>query len=118
MKRKPILGETLYAVNVGNAAWRAESVATPVRVLSVGTKYFTCGTGSERLPKKFRIDTWRQVTDFSPDCVLYETEQAWLDENRANKLWSSIGGVFRGYQRSLSLDALEQITAIIQKESP
>lgn len=108
----------MYAVNVGNLAWRTESVATPMQVLSVGIKYFTCGTGKERIPKKFSIATWRQVINHSPEWVLYETEQVWIDKDRAEKLWTSIGAVFLGYgRRPLGLAALEKINTIIQEES-
>ncbi len=39
---KPAVGQVLYSLNVGNAARGRERVLTPVVVIKVGRKYFTC----------------------------------------------------------------------------
>ena len=40
MKTKPVVGQVLYSLNVGNAARNCGQVLTPVTVVSVGRKYF------------------------------------------------------------------------------
>lgn len=117
MKPPPKVGQTLYSLNVGNAAGRGrEQILTPVIVTKVGRKYFTV----ERLmsdwkrPTEFRLAGWREETDCMASQRLYETEQEWEDEKEASSLNDAIGKVFRQFGKTgLALDQLRKINAII-----
>ena len=81
-RRKPVVGETLYSLNVGNAAWHGiKQELTPVVVVSVGHKYFKA---SERRminrPITYHLEDWVEAGDYEPDSRLYESPQAWEDE--------------------------------------
>jgi len=65
--RKPIKGETLWDLPIGNRARKDGGGLRPVTVTSVG------GT-------KYRVDTWSEVTDTCTNHKLYETEQERLEE--------------------------------------
>ena len=116
--RKPILHETLYSLNVGNAARRVEQVLTEVVVVKVGRKYFTTSPkDSVRAWQEeiYHIDTWREKTDYSANSRLYESEQEYRDEQESSMLCNSIGKAFEYRRNSLgvSLDGLRKISEIL-----
>ena len=117
MKRKPIVGETLYSLNVGNAARRTEKKLTPVTVISVGRKYFTCqpvGSTGKWSETKYHLDKWSEATDCTTNSRLYETEQEWLDEKEADEIALTLRRLFSGYGRCpLNIDQLRSIKDII-----
>lgn len=115
MKRKPILGETLYALNVGNAAGRGvPQTLKPVIVSKIGRKYFTCGPEGARFPEEYHIDTWREKTEFCVNHHLYETEQEWLDEKEFSETVSEIRAMFNAYNKPpLTLESLRKIKSVI-----
>jgi hypothetical protein len=118
MKRKPILGETLYSLNVGNAARRGvERKLTPMIVHSVGKKYFTLKHKDWNIFVEFHISTWRQKTKFCEDHRLYETEQQWLDEKETSELCQKIADTFEygGNKQNISLQDLRIINKILTK---
>lgn len=119
MKRKPIVGETLFGLNVGNAAINRPQTLTPVVVKKVGRKYFTCGppdSDSRFLESTHYIDSWREKTEYSQTRRLYENEQEWADERESLKLTEEIRRVFCGYGHcGLKLDALRAIKAILDQ---
>jgi hypothetical protein len=123
MKRKPIVGETLYSLNVGNAARYTEKKLTPVTVISVGGKYFTCqpvGSTGKWSETKYHLDSWGEAADFMVESWLYETEQEWLDEKEAMMIRSEIRAklhtILNGNGRcQLSLDQLRRIQAIVNE---
>lgn len=116
-KQKPVVvGQKLWSLNVGNAARRGyPQVLTPFQVISVGRKYFTVeGIGDYKPQITFHLDSWRQKTNFSPDHVLYVTEQEWLDEKEASKLVQEIRDAFsRWNSQDFTTEQLRQIHAII-----
>ncbi len=120
MKRKPKVGETLYSLNVGNAAHHREQKLTEVEVLSVGRKYFTCRPkDSKWSATQFHIDTWRQKTEYSSDECLYETPQEWEDDKEHVALADKIGRLFKVYGRcELTLEQLRAIDKIIATDEP
>lgn len=98
--RKPVVGEVLYSLNVGNAARGREKKLTPVEVLSVGKKYFTCnevGSVYKHTETKYHIDTWREKTDYSVHSELYESEQHWSDEQERQALANKLKDAFNHY---------------------
>lgn len=110
--RKPIVGETLYSLNVGNAARDSEQVLTPVKVKSVGRRYFTV-IGKYGWEKKYYLDTWGEVSDYRADSCLYETEKEWKDEKEATDLHRKIKEHFV-YKKRLSLEQLRAINKIME----
>lgn len=134
MKPAPKKGQVLYSLNVGNAARQEIAQAmhcietgnaprrgiaqalTPVKVVSVGRKYFTCRPdgGSEYQDVKFHLKTWRQVTEYSANYAIYESEQDWLDEKEAARIKSVISGVFGIWSnKDIPLSELRKIHSIL-----
>jgi hypothetical protein len=112
MREKPEVGQTLYSLNVGNAARRDPQKLTPVVVSAVGRKYFTVGEGN--IAEQYHIDGWRQKTEFSVDSVLYATEQQWLEENEANQTYSKIKKLFDPWRnQGISIEKLRAVDAIL-----
>ena len=111
--RKPEVGETLFSLNIGSAARNRAQVLTPVVVAKVGRKYFTVVAGLKEA--KYRLSDWGQVTDYSPDSCLYESEQEFEDEKEYRVLARAISEAFKYGRRTqgLSLAALRKIHAIV-----
>lgn len=128
MKPKPTVGQTLFSLNIGNAARRGcEQVLTPVVVFSVGRKYFTaCKPGNEQyahLQTKYHLDSWDEVTHYSPNSHLYAAAQDWHDEKEATELHDRIRKAFNTWNRvKLPLASLRQIASFLppptQPEKP
>jgi len=116
--RKPKVGQVLYSLNVGNAARGREQKLTPVVVKSVGRKYFVCG--EEGCPKwmctTYYLDTWTELSDYSPDSCLYESEKDYEDYKEINRLFNLIKRKYFDTfgPTSLSLEQLQKIEAILQ----
>ena len=122
MKRKPILGETLFELNVGNA-YRRPLTLNPVVVKKIGRKYFTCGPpDKEESPwthTTHYIESWRQRTNYFETTRLYETEQEWADEKEALKLTEELRKVFGGrWHGGIKLEDLKAIKAILARHEP
>ena len=117
MKEKPEVGQTLYSLNIGNAARYCEQVLTPVTVTKVGRKYFTIGEG--RIATQYHLDTWHEKTEFSAGSRIYRSPQEWADEKEADSLAGRIHDVFRVRWRcpDVPLDKLRQIAQILGIES-
>jgi len=120
IKPKPVVGQILYSLNVGNAARNCPQVLTPVKVTKVGRKYFECNAvnGYPR-EVKFHLDTWREENEgYSANHYLYEKEQDWFDERDYNlitgRLRNSIFSIHVG--KVVSLTALRAIEAIIKQD--
>ena len=120
MKRKPVIGETLYDLNVGNAARDREQKLTPVTVVSVGRKYFKCRPvgGDEWYDTEYHIETWSEKTEYCKNHKLYETEQEWFDERESRSIFNHICQVFNAYGKCvIPLDSLRRIKAILEESS-
>lgn len=116
---KPTLGQTLYRLNVGNNARQCPQVLTPVVVSKVGRKYFTVRKeGQYALESTHHVDGWYERTEYSANYALYESEQAWEDEEEARILCGRIGEVFHyGHNKAnLTLASLRTIMSIIERE--
>lgn len=114
MKRKPILGETLFELNVRNAARYRDQKLTPVTVTSVGRKYFKCSPHGGYRETSYHIESWHQKTEYSRDCQLYETEQEWADEKETNQIHSELRAEFNHYGRcSIPLETLRAIKSLL-----
>lgn len=118
-KRKPVVGETLYRLSVGNAARLEPDRLIPVIVTSVGRKYFTCTPeklkDSPHMGRQFHLESWREKTDISASYELFEDPQEYHDRKESQSIWDQCRNIFTGWKdrSSLSLDQLRQIKAII-----
>lgn len=114
-KRRPVVGETLYSLNVNNEAIRKPQALSPVVVTKVGRKYFTCQRPDFKiLQREYHLDTWGERIDGSPNSHLYETEQEWFDVRDAAQLTKDIKQVFSHYgQCTVPLDILRKIRALL-----
>lgn len=113
----PKVGQTLYSLNVGNAARRTEQKLTPVIVRKVGRKYFECSPEDWSENKTvYHLDNWQEKTEGVEDSCLYQTEQEWLDEQETVRIYAVIRNKFETYGRAatLSLDKLRRIKEIIE----
>ena len=117
MKRKPVVGEILFSLNVGNSSRHTPQVLKPVKVCKIGRKYFsTHSPDCDWLKTQFRLSDWTEHTEYSGNSRLYETEQEWEDEKEARKLNEKIHLKFR-YATSnsnLSIETLRKIVQLIQ----
>jgi len=77
MKEKPVKGQKLYSLNVGNSARHSKKELTEVEVIKVGRKYFTCcpKNGSRWQEVQYHIDGWFEKTDYSATSVLYKSHE-------------------------------------------
>ena len=109
MKRKPIVGETLFSLNIGNAARRGTpQILTPVIVTKVGNKYFFAGR-TANFQRQYHLDTWLEKSDFCADSKLYASEQEWEDEKEQAELCNTIEGWFKyGNLMNVKLDVLRE----------
>ena len=111
--RKPVVGETLWMLNVGNAARDVPQTLTPSKVTKVGKKYFT--VGEDWRETQFHLEDWREKSEYSARYALYESEQAWKDEMESTRLCREIGEAFQ-YGRNakgLSIPSLRAIHGIL-----
>ena len=112
MKTKPIIGQVLYSLNVGNAARHGVERITPVTVIKVGKKHFSCDNNLEYI-----IDTWCQKTSYTAVSVLYDSIDAYESEKEYEKISDAIVSFFRNYNRTdLSLIKLREIDKIIKEQ--
>lgn len=92
---KPVVGQTVWSLNVGNAARNRKQELTPLIVRGVGRKYFTCS--HEQSPNHlitFHLDTWREKTNYSADHSLYTNPQDWEDEREYSEISNLIRKAF------------------------
>lgn len=120
-KRKPIAGETLYMLNVGNNARYRKQILKPVIVSFVGRKYFSvklaqnASSYADPVIAEFHIDSWREKSNYSAGWMIYESEQEWADEKEVGEICREIGEAFKygcNY-KDVPLDKLRQIKALL-----
>jgi len=107
-RRKPVKGETLWALPINNQSRRDSSGLRAVVVTSVGPKYFVAaGT-------KYRVDTWSEVTNTCSSFKLYETEQDRLNEKEAQDICDLLYQALNyDNRRKLSLVTLRTMRAAL-----
>jgi hypothetical protein len=118
MRPKPKVGQTLYSLNVGNAARNTEQILTPVVVKKVGRKYFTVGKDEfEWSNREYFITDWEENSKYAPTSRLYETEQEWLNEKETKDILRLIKDTFNwGTTKPVSLEKLRAIKKILEGE--
>lgn len=116
---KPVVGQRLFSLNIGNYARNKTQSLTPVLVVSVGRKYFKCvpeGSGSTSWNStEYHLGTWREKTDYSATSCLYESAQAWEDEKESSAIANEIREAFRYASPTLPLASLRQIQSILHQ---
>jgi len=114
----PTVGQTLYDLNVGNAARRCEQKLTPVIVVKVGRKYFFCKQANDPLHYEgvgYHLSDWAQRSNgYTADHYLFASEQEWLDDKEAEQLERRLCRVFSGHGRSdIPLANLRAMVALL-----
>jgi len=116
---KPIVGQIVYSLNVGNAARNCEQKLTEMTVTKVGRKYFTClrDGWSERAAIQFHLDTWTEKTDYCSSHALYVSPQEWEDAKEATRICKKINDYFEYGRNSqgISLKNLRMIEDILER---
>lgn len=112
-REKPVVGQILYGLNVGNAAIRCEQKLTPYTVTNVGGKYFTAVREGWSFKEQFHLDTWAEKTEYTASCVLYASPDEWKKEKELTALREKVRKYFSDYGRTFRLTE-QQATAIIE----
>jgi len=120
MREKPVVGQRLFSLNIGNAARNCEQMLTEVEVIKVGRKYFTClRAGDDRgwSDESYHLDTWDEKTDYSAHSCLYLSEQEFNDEKEADAICKLLKDAFDcGCNRwNIPLPELRQIWGIAKE---
>lgn len=116
----PKVGDTLYSLNIGNAARNRPSVLTPVKVVKVGRLYFDCAREEPtRFPHThttYHLDDWREKTGYCRDSQLYASPQEYEDSIRAMEIREDLRRAFSSgiFAENVPLDKLREIHAIVQ----
>lgn len=117
----PLLKQTLYSLNVNNAARGKPQTLTPVLVTKIGRKYFDCTPQDKEshFSISYHLEDWREKTDYSPDTVLYASPQEWEEEKETKELCWFINRTFEhGLNlKKTSLENLRKIRALIEQGS-
>lgn len=111
MKRKPIVGETLYLRRIHRGGDKIP--LSPVTVFKVGRRYFTIKI-EDWNEVQFEIDTWVQSSKWNPDYVLYETEQEYLNTIERSRILSILRYEFGSFGDTLlPFETLRQIRDLV-----
>jgi len=112
-------------MNIGDRVWavstprcrRGETVFGYRTVSRVGRKYFEL---SDLPHTRFRLDDWREDTEYSKEWVLYESEQVWREGVRRNTLANALSVEFRQLRagEGYTLSQLEQVASILGLSIP
>ena len=111
---KPVLGQIVFSLNVGNAARSCEQELSEMVVTKVGRKYFTARMAKDLTgysDTQYHLDNWRQKTDYSTTSYLYADKQEYLEEAEEQSLCEMIYPFFesRRNTKKLSLSVLRKI---------
>lgn len=116
---KPKVGDTLYSLNVGNAARNVEQELSPMVVVSVGRKYFKL-QGVDRkqyMTVEFELSDWKERSNYNAQHELYISPQDWDNEKEERRIVQRLYKLFE-YGRNpkkVTLEVLRQINALLPK---
>lgn len=118
---KPVVGQTVYSLNVGFAARGKAKKLTEYTVSKVGRKYFKLkGENGMETYCRFRISDWKEDTEYTPEHKLYPSEKAWEEDKELIELSKYISGFFRSCfgarAEDLTIEQLRKIKSIIDGE--
>jgi len=109
---KPKVGDKMFVVDVGNRA--RYGGAEHREVMRVGRKYFYLNIRGET---KFDIETRTQITVYSKDYQVYDSEQQYLDYNEKYKIEKELSEALRyaGHNK-YSLSDIRKVAEILKLE--
>jgi len=113
---KPQVGDKLYLVEAGHRG--ADS--GECTVTKVGRLYFEVHSETVYIREtRFKLDDWRQKTEYSVTYRLYQNEQTYRDQIEAHK-WADLYRVtFGSHSRAkFTLDQYRQASKILGIEIP
>jgi hypothetical protein len=119
--RKPVIGETLYILNIGNNARHTPQVLKPCKVEVIGRKYFTVeveNQGYGSFKHEFTLGDWKQATGgYDATYALYEIPQQWEDQKERRNLLQKISQRFEyGYRgENIPLANLRKIATLMEE---
>ena len=121
MKPKPKIGQIIYSLNIGNAAFRRPPKLTPYVVTKVGRKYFTIRARydkTDHTDTRFHLENWQEVTNYSASHRLFETKEEYennlAEQTICAELYDSF--LYGRNNRRLPLSTLRKLMAIIEQE--
>ena len=109
--RKPIVGETLYAVWVGDRRYKQNN--KEVTVAKVGRKYFEVN----EMDCKFFVDSWIEKWQYGgADWKIWESKQSYEEYDELIKLNDTFKSFFVGYgEPKITLDQARRIKVILDE---
>lgn len=110
----PQVGQTVYALNIGNNARHQKQSLVPVKVVSVGRKYFKCQHGQSWWVE-YRLENWLGRSDYSANFQAYETPEEWENEKDRERIIRLMRETFSVGLVKLSLEDLRAMESILKK---
>lgn len=121
MKDKPVVGQKMFMLNIGNLARNTDQKLVEMVVTKVGRLYFTVKLSPElHWREQFRLSDWTQKTDCSRGYQIFATAKEWEDLKKSTDICKDVSATFlygRNNKR-LSLEQLERIKAILDEVNP
>jgi len=121
MKDKPVVGQKMFTLNIGNRARNCEQKLTEVVVTKVGRLYFTVKKDLDSYcEEQFHLSDWKQKTSCSRDHEIFATENEWEDMKKSKDICGHIRMYFKygDNSKNLSISQLERIKAILDEVTP
>ncbi len=117
-KKKPVVGQIVYSLNIGNAARRRPQELTEFIVKKVGRVYFTAGLKDRDWGNhQYYIDGWKEKYDSCANSELFETPEAYEAEKKRDLQAAKIRKTFQfGAGKQLSNDQIDQAFQILFPE--
>lgn len=111
----PVVGQEMFALNIGNEARGREQKLVPVVVTKVGHKYFTCENGYGHA-RTYHLGTFVEKTGHCAGSMIYADPVHWEEDKEAAALEKELRTAFSGYSLKISLAGLREIKAVIDRE--
>lgn len=113
---KPVVGQQLFSLNIGNEARFKTQVLTPVVVKRVGRLYFYAGKigGIEHNDVQYRLNDWREHHSYSQCSKLFTSELAWAEHKEAVALKDKLRETFNDWSSHMSIHVLRSIDNIVE----
>jgi hypothetical protein len=109
----PVVGQTLFSLNVNNAARGCLQELTEMVVTTVGRKYFTCKAKTGWPEFTYHIDGWRQKSDFSPVSVLYLNKLEYVQQAELDQMHATLAKHFQWLAPRLPADVIKKMYACL-----
>jgi hypothetical protein len=113
---KPVVGQKMFKLNIGNNVRRVPQCLTEVIVSKVGRKYFSViEDGRPFTEIQFSIEDRIEKTEYSAGWCIYESAKEYEDEKESSSICREIKESFEygNNRKKLSLHALRKIKEIL-----